>query len=252
MADIRPQVVLSALEKKLSFFRPHHLELRRRLYWILASIALCSGIAYCFAEQLTALCIAPLLAASPLVDKLVYTNLPEAFIAYLKIAFLTGIVTSMPMTIYQGWAFISPGLHEGEKKTTRIIVFWASLLFATGAGFAFFIVLPKILIYFMGYASAGLEPLPKFGAYLSFVSRMVLCFGLSFQIPFLMIMAGKTGIVGREYFSNTRLYYYGAIIFLTFLLSAGDIMGTILLSFPLFFLYEVGNAGIRFFHKPSV
>lgn len=249
MAGIHPQHALSALEKSLAFFRPHHLELRRRLCWVIGTIALCSGLAYCFAEQLTAFCIAPLLAASPLTEKLIYTNLPEAFIAYLKIAFFTGLITSMPMTLYQSWAFVSPGLRSGEKKTTLAIVFWASLLFMAGACFAFFIVLPQLLAYFMSYASAGLEPLPKFSTYLHFVAKMVLSFGLSFEIPFLMIMAVKIGLTDANYFHRRRFYFYSTIIVLAFLLAGGDIVATLLLFFPLFLLYQAGRAGIFMFHQ---
>ncbi len=101
-------------------------------------------------------------------------------------------------------------------------------------------IIEKMLVYFLSYASPGLEPLPKLGKYLTFVIRMVIAFGLSFQIPFLMVMAGKGGFVQATYFRSKRLYFYGAIVVLAFLLSAGDFMATALLSFPLFGLYEAG------------
>lgn len=93
---------------------------------------------------------------------------------------------------------------------------------------------------FMSYANEGLEPLPKLGKYLTFVARTILAFGLSFQIPFLMVMACKAGIVQAAYFRQKRMYFYIAIIVLSFLLTAGDFMATILLAIPLFFLYEAG------------
>ena len=109
-----------------------------------------------------------------------------------------------------------------------------------GGAFAFFAVIPQMLIYFMSYASEGLEPLPKLGKYLTFVARTILAFGLSFQIPFLMVMAGKGGLVQAAYFKKKRMYFYIAIIVLSFLLTAGDFMATALLAIPLFFLYEAG------------
>lgn len=251
MAGFNLQYALVALEKGMTFFRPHHQELRRRLCWVLCTIVLCSIFAYCFVEEITALCVTPLLSSSPLIEKLVYTNLPEAFIAYLKLAVLAGIIISMPMTLYQGWAFISPGLKTGEKRATLLIVFSASLLFLAGAMFAFFIILPKLLAYFMGYASTGLKPLPKFGNYLSFVARVILGFGLSFQIPFLMVMATISGIIQQDYFQKQRPYFYGIIIIFTFLLAGGDFVATGLLCLPLFLLYEAGNKGIQLFRKPS-
>ena len=240
MANYNLEKTIPALERSLAFFRPHHLELRKRLIVVCVSIITCTVIAYIFAEQIASLCIAPLFNASPLVYRLVYTNLPEAFLAYIKLALLVGVICSMPIVIYQLWSFVAPGLRENEKKLAITVVFWSTLLFMVGGAFAFFAVIPQMLIYFMSYASEGLEPLPKLGKYLTFVARTILAFGLSFQIPFLMVMAGKGGLVQAAYFKKKRMYFYIAIIVLSFLLTAGDFMATALLAIPLFFLYEAG------------
>jgi len=227
-------------ERSLAFFRPHHLELRKRIIRIFLSIIISTSAAYAFSEQIAAFFIAPLLQASPFVHKLVYTNLPEAFVSYLKLSLLIGLVASFPVILYQIWIFVSPGLKSDEKKTAVIVVFWASLLFMGGAVFAFFVVIPRMLLYFMSYAGPNLEPLPQFGMYLTFVARTILAFGLAFQIPFLMVMAGKAGLVQSAYFRRKRLYFYGVIVVLAFLLTAGDFIATGLLSVPLFALYEAG------------
>jgi sec-independent protein translocase protein TatC len=240
MAGYDLQKTLPVLERSLEFFRPHHLELRRRLINCFAAILLCSVVSYIFAEEIAQLFIAPLFNASPLVYKLVYTNLPEAFIAYIKLALLIGIIFAMPVILYQVWVFVAPGLRSNEKKIAGTVVFWATFLFLGGACFSYFIVLPKMLAYFMSYAHEGLQPLPKLAKYLTFVARTILTFGLSFQIPFLMVMAGKAGLVTAAYFRKKRIYFYMAIIFLSFLLTAGDFMATALLAVPLFLLYEVG------------
>jgi len=231
---------MSTLERSLAFFRPHHDELRKRLVKVFISIVLCTIVAYFFSEQIALFFIKPLFDASPLVYRLVYTNLPEAFLAYIKLALLVGIIASFPVLLYQLWSFIAPGLHDHEKKLAVTVVFWSTILFLSGAAFALFSVLPKMLTYFMSYAHPGLEPLPKLGLYLTFVARTVMAFGLAFQIPFLMVMSGKGGIVKAQYFRDKRLYFYAAIVMLAFLLSAGDFMATGLLAFPLFGLYEAG------------
>ena len=236
-------------ERSLEFFRPHHLELRKRILRIFLSIIVSTGIAYAFSEQIAAFFIAPLLEASPFVHKLVYTNLPEAFVSYLKLSLLIGLVLSFPVILYQIWLFISPGLESDEKKTALTVVFWASLLFTGGALFAFFIVIPRMLMYFMSYAGPNLEPLPQFGMYLTFIARTILAFGLAFQIPFLMVMAGKTGLVHPTHFRKKRLYFYGVILVLSFLLTTGDFIATGLLSIPLFALYEAGIFLAAFFGK---
>ena len=244
---------LPALERGLAVFRPHHLELKRRLITVMVAIVAFSAIAYCFIEKIAAFFIAPLFLASPLVKKLVYTNLPEAFTTYIKLSFFIGLIASYPIVLYQLWVFISPGLKDSEKRLAGTIVFWGTLLFAGGAAFAFFAVLPRMLIYLMSYAHPGLEPLPKLGLYLTFIARTILTFGLSFQIPFLMVMAGKAGIVQSSYFRKKRTYFYVAILVLSFLLTAGDLMATALLAIPLFLLYESGIFLTAFFgaKKPS-
>ena len=240
MANYNLQSSIPLIEKSLEFFKPHHDELRSRLIKVCLSIVFCSIVAYIFAEEIASLFISPLFKASPLVYKLVYTNLPEAFLAYIKLALLVGLIASLPVALYQLWMFVSPGLKENEKKFAVVVVFWAILLFCCGGFFAFFAVLPKMLSYFMSYAHEGLVPMPKLGKYLTFVARTILAFGLSFQIPFLMVMAGKSSIVRAEYFRRKRMYFYIAIIFLSFLLTAGDFMATGLLAIPLFLLYEAG------------
>jgi sec-independent protein translocase protein TatC len=245
------QSTIPVIERSLEFFRPHHLELRKRLITVFLTIAGCTAIAYFFAEQIAILFIAPLFAASPLVYKLVYTNLPEAFLAYIKLALLVGIIASMPVILYQLWIFVAPGLRKNEKKLAITIVFWATFLFSGGACFAFFVVLPKMLSYFMSYANEGLEPLPKLSMYLTFVARTILAFGISFQIPFLMVMAGKANFVQAAYFRRKRTYFYVAIVVLSFLLTTGDFVATILMAFPLFLLYEAGIFLSALFNRKS-
>jgi sec-independent protein translocase protein TatC len=235
------------LERTIQVFRPHHLELRKRIIRVFLSIILFSSVAYLFSEEIAAFFIKPLYQATPLMKKLVYTNLPEAFIAYIKLSILVGLAASFPVVLYQLWSFVAPGLEKGEKKIAVTVVFWGSLLFLLGAFFATFGVLPQMLNYFMSYSSASLEPLPRFGNYLTFVIRTIIAFGLAFQIPFLMVMTGRANLVSAAYFRSKRLYFYGAIAVLAFLLSAGDLMATILITIPLFLLYESGILLMRLF-----
>ena len=101
----------------------------------------------------------------------------------------------------------------------------------------------------MGYAGSNLEAMPKLGLYLTFVARMVLAFAIAFEIPFLMVMAASTGLVSHNHFRTKRKYFYCAIVVLSFLLTAGDITATVLLSFPLFGLYESGIIAGKMFSR---
>jgi sec-independent protein translocase protein TatC len=230
-------------------FAPHHKELRKRLIRCFLVITLATVVAYLFIDQIVFLCMQPLFSAYPALQKLVYTKLTEACITYIKLSLLVGIIASFPVLIYQAWMFVAPGLLDDERRLARQAVFWSTFLFAAGASFAFFIALPRILGFFMSYAGPNLEPLPKLGLYLTFVARMVLAFGIAFEIPFLMFMTGKSGLVSRDYFRTKRMYFYIAIVVLAFLLTAGELMATALLSFPLFGLYESGILLGRVFVK---
>lgn len=232
-------------------FRPHYAELRTRLIRGLIAVALATVLAYACKDTLAAWCLHPLHAAHPLTDKLVYTSLPEAFLSYLKLALLAGLILSFPYLLHQVWLFVAPALMTREKHLGLQVLLCGTLLFAAGALFAFFVVLPQILHYFMAYAGSNLVPMLKFGAYLTFVARMVLAFALAFEIPFLMVMAVRTGLVGRTHFQDKRRRFYLAIAVLAFLLSAGELTATVLLSLPLVALYEAGILCCRFLGKQS-
>jgi len=238
-------------EAALEHFGPHHQELRKRLIRSFLAIAIATVIAYLFVDHIVAFCMQPLFSAYPELQKLVYTKLTEAFITYIKLSILVGIIVSFPVLIYQVWMFVAPGLLDHEKRLARIIVLWATFLFVGGALFSFFIVLPEMLAFFMSYAGPNLEPLPKLGKYLTFVARMVLAFGIAFEIPFLMFMTSRAGLVAKDYFRKNRMYFYVAIVVLAFLLTAGEVTATVLLAFPLFGLYEAGILSSRVLGKQT-
>lgn len=222
------------------YFSAHLHELRRRVMVSFLAVSLASAAAYLFSEDIVRFFMAPLTKAHPGLARLVYTNLTEAFISYLKVALLVGLIGSFPVILYEIWRFVSPGLHKNEKRAAARTVFWGTMLFAGGALFAYTTALPLALRFLLGFADDSLVPLPKIDAYLSFVARTSLAFGLAFELPFLMVMAGKTGLVDKKYFSRQRKYSYLAIFVLAFLLTVGDILSAVLLALPLFGLYEAG------------
>lgn len=234
------------------FFAAHLRELRRRLIIIFAAIAMASAGAYYGAETVVRLFMRPLRQAHPEALRLVYTNLPEAFIGYLKVSLLVGLLAAFPVVIYQLWMFVAPGLHRHEKRTALTVVFWGALLFAGGVLFAYLAVLPQALHFLLGVAGPGLTPQLKFDAYLTFVARSAFAFGLAFELPFLMLMAVKSGLLDRHYFARHRKYSYIGILIIAFLLVAGDPVATLLLAVPLCALYETGIILGRIFRPKQV
>ncbi len=222
------------------FLGGHLRELRQRAIVSCCAVAVFSVVAYAFSEQLTAFLLRPIFEALPNLKGMVYTNLPEAFLAYLKVSVIFGVVASLPVICYEVWRFVSPGMEASERRLAMTVSFWALLLFVGGALFAYLVVLPRVLVFMLGLAGHRLHPLPKLGAYLSFVIRTVLAFGLAFEIPFLMVAAGRSGLVAPGHFRAKRWYSYGGIAFMAFVLVGGDPIGTTLLAAPLILLYEAG------------
>jgi len=231
----------------LEHFRPHQEELRKRLIRCCLALFLTSAVAYLFKDEIAAWCMRPLYLAYPQLGKLVYTKLTEAFLSYLKLSFLVGLTAAFPFLLYQAWLFVAPGLLDHEKRLVRTVLLWATLLFAGGALFAFFVALPRMLHYFMSYVSPTLQPMLKLDLYLTFAARMVLAFGIAFEIPFLMVMTVRTGLIRADHFRQKRIYFAVAIVVLSFLLTTGDLTATTLLALPLFALYETGIVVCRLF-----
>jgi sec-independent protein translocase protein TatC len=221
-------------------FSAHFAELRRRIFIAFLSILTAALVAYAFSEQIVRFLILPLRTGEHALTGLVYTHLTEAFVSYLKVSLLIGLMAALPVCCYQVWMFVAPGLHRHEKRLARWVLFWGSLLFAAGVLFAWLVVLPGLLSFLLGFAGERLIPLPRMDAYLTFVVRAALTFGLAFEIPFLMVMAMRTGLVARDFFRRRRLYFAIAMAVLAFFITLGDPVATILLSVPLLLLYEAG------------
>lgn len=231
---------MSAENPLIDLSATHLKELRQRVLVVFSSVLFFTAIAYYFSRPIAAYLIQPIFRASPEIEGLVYTHLTEAFVSYLKVAVLTGVAASFPVACYELWMFVAPGLRKREKRKALTISFWATSLFMGGILFAYFVALPEILSFLMDSAGAQLLAKPRLDSYLTFVARTVIAFGLAFEIPFLMVAAGRTGLVSRKYFVEKRWISYGAILVLAFLLVAGDLLGAILLALPLIALYEIG------------
>jgi sec-independent protein translocase protein TatC len=227
-----------------AFFRDHLRELRRRVAISFGAVVVFTALAYAFSDGLTAFLLRPIFRALPHLKGLVYTSLPEAFIAYFKVSLLVGLSAALPVILYEIWRFVSPGLRAGERRVALLVVFWATLLFLAGVLFAYLVVLPQVLQIMLGAAGERLLARPRLDDYLTFVARTVLSLGLAFEIPFLMVAAGKIGLVSQRFFRQKRWISYGVLLGLAFLLVAGDFLSALLLAAPLALLYETGGLAV--------
>ena len=221
-------------------FLSHLEELRKRLVVCAIGVGVGFGIAYIFSERLFQLLVAPLKAVLPEGDQLIFTNLPEMFFAYLKVAFIAGILAAAPLIFYELWMFIAPGLYQKEKKMAIPFVISSTILFVGGAPFGYFVVFPFGFKFFIGFSNETVKALPSVKQYFSFSMKLLFAFGAVFELPVIIFFLSKMRIVTPQFLRQKRKY----AILLTFALGAiltpPDVITQCMMAGPLIVLYEIG------------
>ena len=230
-------------------FTSHLEELRKRLIVCFVSVGIGFALSYGFKEKLFQILSRPLIAVMAADDKLIFTGLPEAFFTYLKVAFLSGIMLSTPIILYEFWMFVAPGLYQKEKRLLLPIVFLSTFFFLGGSLFGYFIVFPFGFKFFLGFASETIQPLPSMKEYLGFSAKLLLAFGLVFELPLIITFLSKMGLVTVDYLKKNRkyallLFFAGAAI-----LTPPDVVTQIMMALPLMILYEISIIGAKIFSK---
>jgi len=230
-------------------FTSHLEELRKRMITGFVAIGIGFAISYGFKEKLFEILVEPLTTAMEAGDTLIFTGLPEAFFTYLKVSLLSGIMLAAPVLLYQFWMFVAPGLYKKERHILLPITFLSSLFFVGGALFGYFIVFPWGFKFFLGFATDTIRPLPSMKEYLSFSAKLLLAFGLVFELPLVLTFMARLGIVSVDFLKKNRKYallifFAGAAI-----LTPPDVITQIMMAFPLMLLYEISIVGARVFGK---
>jgi len=230
-------------------FTGHLEELRKRIVICFIAIGIGFIVSYGFKEKIFHYLTMPLISAMQADDKLIFTGLPEAFFTYLKVSLLSGLMIAAPVLLYQFWMFVAPGLYGKERKLLVPIVFLSSFFFIGGALFGYFIVFPFGFKFFLGFASETIRPLPSMREYLSFSSKLLLAFGLVFELPLVLTFLARLGIVTVEFLKKNRKY--ALLLFFVFaaILTPPDVVTQIMMAFPLMLLYEISILGARVFGK---
>lgn len=226
--------------------KDHLAELRTRL--VRAMLACTAGfiVCYIFIEPIFNLLSQPLLQVLPHGTTLIFTSYPEAFFTYLKLALVTGIFLTSPFILYQIWAFIAPGLYENEKKLTIPFVIFSSLFFTGGGLFGYMFVFPAAFSFLAGYADATLALMPSVSEYFSLTIKLLLGFGLAFELPVMIVFMGLVGIVNASMLRRNRRYAILVIFIMAAILTpTPDIVNQILMAAPLLFLYEFSIIALK-------
>lgn len=216
----------------------HLEELRRRLFRILLAVGVGFALAYGFADRLFAFLTLPLQQAAPENIALIGTGVAEAFFTKLKVAFIAGIFVASPAIFYQLWAFVAPGLHDHEKYWVFPFVLFGSFFFIAGAAFCYSFVFQVGFRFFLEqYETISIEPTLRISEYLSFSSRLLLAFGVTFELPVLAFFFARVGLIDHNTLLRPWRYAMIGIFVLAAILTPADIASQLLLAAPLSVLY---------------
>ena len=233
-------------------FTGHLEELRKRLITCFIAIGIGFVAAYGFKEKLFQILMHPLVSVMKTGETLIFTGLPEAFFTYLKVAFLAGIILASPVIIYQFWIFVAPGMYEKERNLLIPIVSLSTFFFVGGASFGYFIVFPFGFKFFLGFATDVIKPFPSMREYLSFSSKLLLAFGLVFELPLIITFMAKLGIVNVPFLKKNRKYAIISFFVGAAIITPPDVVTQIMMALPLMVLYEISIVGARVFGKKKV
>jgi sec-independent protein translocase protein TatC len=223
-------------------FVSHLVELRDRLLravvgFLIVFVALMAyqGAAYIF--DLLAL---PIQSALPEGTKMIATGVITPFMVPVKLTAMVAFVISLPILLYQAWAFIAPGLYQHEKKMALPIIFSSTVLFLVGIAFCHFIVFGKVFAFINDFAPQSITPAPDIEAYMSFVLTMFMAFGMTFEVPIVVVVLVYLGVVTVEKLVEIRGYVIVAAFVIAAIVTPPDVMSQLFLAIPICILYEVG------------
>ena len=241
-----------------SSFVSHLTELRRRLVHSLIFIFVIFVIGYIFAENIYNFLVEPYAKAvkdDGVERRLIFTALHETFITYLKLSFFAAIFLGSPIILVQIWKFIAPGLYKNEKKALLPYLIATPILFLMGGMLIYYLVMPLAIKFFLSFETAGqLNSLPiqleaKVNEYLSLIMRLIFAFGLSFQLPVLLNLLARVGVIDSEYLKIRRKYFIVIIFAAAAILTPPDPVTQIGLAIPLLILYELSILSVKITEK---
>jgi sec-independent protein translocase protein TatC len=223
-------------------FVSHLIELRDRLIRAVIAIAVCFGALalYPGPSALYDLLAAPLVANLPQGSTMIATNVISPFLVPLKITMLAGFFVALPVVLYQVWAFVAPGLYSHEKKLVLPLVVSSTLLFFLGVAFCYFFVFGQVFKFIQGFAPKSITAAPDIEAYLSFVMSMFIAFGAAFEVPVVVVVLARMGLVTVEKLRDFRGYFIVLAFIIAAIVTPPDVVSQLALAIPMCLLYELG------------
>lgn len=223
-------------------------ELRYRLVRCAWGVVLGIVVCYNFTQQIFDLMRAPIEPYLP-AGGLVFTGPMDKFMAHLKIAFFGGVILSLPWIIYQIWKFVSPGLYRKEKRVAVSFVASGTLLFVMGVAFTYFVVFPMAFQFLMTYGGDVDKPMITIDQYMGFVTTTAFMFGLSFELPLVIVTLALLGIVDQAFLRRNRKYAVMTIAVISGILTPPDLLSMLMMLFPMWGLLEASILIVGIFER---
>ena len=232
-------------------FVSHLIELRDRLIRALIAVGVVFGLLFFWPGPagLYDLLAAPLVAHLPQGSTLIATNVISPFIVPQKITLMAAFLIALPVVLYQVWAFVAPGLYTHEKKLVLPLVISSTLLFLVGVAFCYFFVFGKVFSFIQSFAPKSITAAPDIEAYLSFVLTMFLAFGLAFEVPIVVVVLARLGMVSIEKLKAFRSYFIVVAFIIAAVVTPPDVISQLALAIPMCLLYEAGIWAAQIFIK---
>lgn len=258
--DEQPEILDDEVESSRAPLLDHLIELRGRLIKVLLALAVATIGAFFFADQIYNLLVAPFASVAEDVRgsklEFIFTAPMEFFFAKLKLALFAGVFLAFPVIAWQIYAFVAPGLYKSERGAFWPYLVFAPILFSLGAAFVYFIMLPMLARFTISMEQVDatqttIKMMPRVGDYLSLVMALMLAFGISFQLPVILTLLGKIGLVSSSGLGKGRKYAIVGILAFAALFTPPDAISQLLLAGPVYLLYEISIFCVRMIERKA-
>jgi sec-independent protein translocase protein TatC len=232
-------------------FISHLVELRSRLMRSIIAVVVVLLCLFPWAKQIYAFLAAPLLKVLPHGSTMIATDVTGTFLVPLKVTLMAAFLIALPYVLYQMWAFVAPGLYKHEQRLAAPVIVSSVFFFALGMAFAYFAVFPLAFGFFANYTPTGVQMMTDIDKYLSFVLTMFLAFGITFEVPVVVIVLVRLGVVSLQTLRSIRGYVIVGAFVVGAIFTPPDILSQVMLAVPLWLLFELGLLVARFVSVPK-
>lgn len=239
------------MSEQTESFISHLVELRDRLLRAVAAIVIVFICLMPWAGDIYDLLARPLMIALPEGTKMIATGVVTPFFVPVKVTMMVAFLIALPVVLYQAWAFVAPGLYAHEKRLGLPLIVASTLLFLAGMAFCYFFVFKTVFHFISEFAPKSITPAPDIEQYLSFVLTMFTAFGVTFEVPVVVIVLVRFGIVSIEKLKEARPYVIVGAFVVAAVVTPPDVVSQLMLAIPLCVLYELGIVVARFTGRSS-